>query len=61
MFSRSMFFSGQVFQGLDPGFRSSLIKLHFKKIQVQIQVYKESNIPAYVIIILLVYFSLKKF
>ena len=61
MFSRSMFFSVQVFQGLGPGFRSSLTKLHFKKIQVQIQVYKESNIPIYVIIILFVYFSLKTF
>ena len=61
MFSRSMFFSVQVFQGLGPGFRSSLIKLHFKKMQVRIQVYKESNIPIYVIIILFVYFSVKKF
>ena len=61
MFSRSMFFSGQVFQGLDPCFRSSLTKLHFKKIQVQIQLYKKYNIPIYVIITLFVYFSLKTF
>ena len=43
------------------GFKSSLIKLHFKKIIVQIQVYKESNVLVYVIIILFFYFSLKKF
>ena len=46
-----MFSRVHVFQGLGPGFRSSLIKLYFKKIQVEIQVYKESNIPFYVIII----------
>ena len=39
----------------------TFFKLHFKKIQVQIQVNKESNISVYVIIILFVYFSLKKF
>ena len=38
----------------------TVIKLYFKKIQVQIQVYKESNISVYVMIILFVYSSLKK-
>ena len=38
----------------------TLIKLHFKKIQVQIQVYKECNISVYVVIILFVYFFIKK-
>ena len=51
----------QLFQGPGAGFRSSLIKLHFKKMQLQIQVYKESNILVYVIIILFVYFLLNKF
>ena len=55
-----MFSKILVFQGPGPGFRSNLIKLHFKKIQVQIQVYEESNISVYIIIILFVYFSLKK-
>ena len=41
--------------------RDTVIKLHFKKIQVQIQVYKEPNISVYVIIILFVYFSFKNF
>ena len=39
----------------------TLINLHFKKIEVQIQVYKECNISVYAEIILFVYFSLKKF
>ena len=39
-----MFSRIHIFQGPGPGFRSSFIKLHFKKIQVQIQIYKESNI-----------------
>ena len=57
-----MFFREQVFQGLGTGFRSSLIKLHFKKIMVKIQLYRESNILVYVITILFFfYFSLKKF
>ena len=47
--------------GLRSSFRSSLIKSHFKKIQAQIQVCKESNILVYIIIILVVYFSLNKF
>ena len=51
-----MFFRVQVFQSLGPSFRSSRIKLQ----KVQIQVYKESNISVYVIIVLFVYFSLKK-
>ena len=46
-----MFFHAQVFQGPSPRFRSSLTKLQFKKIQVQIQVYKEPNISAYIRII----------
>ena len=50
-----------VFQGPGPSFRSNLIKLHFKKKQVQIRVDKESNILVYVIIILSVYFSLNEF
>ena len=33
----------------------TVIKLHFKKGQVQIQVYKKSNIPVYVIIILFIF------
>ena len=60
-FLGSRFFRVQVFQISGPGFRSSLIKLHFKKIQVQIQVCKESNISVYVTIILFVHFSLKNF
>ena len=59
MFSRIHVFSVQVFQSPSPRLRSSLIKLQFKKIQVQIQVYKESNISVYVNYF--VYFSLKKF
>ena len=39
----------------------TLINLHFKKIEVQIQVYKECNISVYAEIILFVYFLLKKF
>ena len=35
--------------------------MHFKKIQVQTEVYKEPNILVYVRIILFVYLSLKKF
>ena len=38
--------------------RDTVIKLHFKAVQVQIQVYKESNTSVYVIIILL--FLIKK-
>ena len=44
-----MFSRVQLFQGPGAGFRSSLIKLHFKKIKVHIQVYKESNILVCVI------------
>ena len=51
MFSTIHVLQGQVFQGPSPHFRSSLNKLHFKKKQLQIQVYKESNISVYVIII----------
>ena len=51
MFSTIHVLQGQVFQGPGPHFRSSLNKLHFKKKQLQIQVYKESNISVYVIII----------
>ena len=39
----------------------NVIKLHFKKIQVQKQGNKESNISVYIINILFVYFSLKSF
>ena len=46
-----------VFHDPGPGFRSSLIKIHSKKIQVQMQVYKESYISVYVIIII---FFIKK-
>ena len=56
-----MFSTIHVLQGPGPHFRSNLNKLHFKKKQLQIQVYKESNISVYVIIILFVYFSLKSF
>ena len=59
-FPGSVFFRVQGFQGLGPGFRSSLIKLHLTRIQVQIQVYKESNISVYIIIILFI-FHLKSF
>ena len=38
----------------------TLIKLHFKKIQVQIQVYKECNISVYIVIILFI-FHLKSY
>ena len=41
-----MFSRIHVFQAPGPGFTSNFIKLHFKEIQVQIQVYKESNISA---------------
>ena len=51
MFSTIHVLQGQVFQGPGPHFRSSLNKLHFKKKQLQIQVYKKSNISVYVIII----------
>ena len=34
-----------------PSPRDTVVKLHLKKIQVHIQVYKESNISVYVIII----------
>ena len=60
-FPGSIFFRVHVFHGSGPGFRSSLIKSHFKKIQAQIQVCKESNILVYIIIILVIYFSLNKF
>ena len=46
-----------VFHDPGPGFRSSLIKIHSKKIQVQMQVYKESYISVCVIIII---FFIKK-
>ena len=54
MFSRIHVFSCPGFsesQSTSPRFRSSLTKLQFKKIQVQIQVYKEPNISAYIRII----------
>ena len=47
-FNQYMF---HVFQDPGPGFRRSLIKMHFIKIQVQMQVYKEFYISVYVIII----------
>ena len=53
-----MFFRVQVFLGPGPGFRSSLIKLNFKKIMVQMQVYEKSNILVYVTIIF--FFFIKK-
>ena len=57
MFSRIHVFQGSGFQSLGPSFRSSRIKLQ----KVQIQVYKESNISVYVIIVLFVHFSSQNF
>ena len=38
-----------------PSPRDNVIKLHLKKVQVHIQVYKESNIFVFVIIILFIF------
>ena len=54
-----MFSRIPIFQGPGPGFKSGLIKFHFKRIWVLIQVYKDPNISVYVIIIFLFIFIKK--